>query len=142
MKPDLADYEVYQNHLFKLKKGYPLWEPEPTEQGEILIGDVGFLSEGGFRRLFNACRSEESRSNGQDEPHSLEFHEGVVNEEIVLDKSMSQKTPLSVKETLPDDFEPLVCPDRFFHTRKRAVAPGALYSHTVRSLGVNIKAER
>ncbi|EMD33957.1 hypothetical protein CERSUDRAFT_107747 [Gelatoporia subvermispora B] len=32
----------------------PLWEPERTKYGEVEIGDVGYLHNGGFYRLFNA----------------------------------------------------------------------------------------
>lgn len=52
------DYDVYAEHLFKLGKGYPLWQPEPTKFGEVQIGDVGFLWEGAFMRLFNALSKE------------------------------------------------------------------------------------
>ncbi|PIL25477.1 hypothetical protein GSI_13367 [Ganoderma sinense ZZ0214-1] len=46
--------EVYTKLLFKRVHGYPLWEPEPTQSGEVLIGDVGYVLDGGFYRLFNA----------------------------------------------------------------------------------------
>ncbi|KAH9837873.1 WD40-repeat-containing domain protein [Rhodofomes roseus] len=52
-----AASEVYAQQLFKLALGYPLWEPEPKNgQGEVLIGDVGYLNQGGFYRLFNAMK--------------------------------------------------------------------------------------
>ena len=34
-------------------KGYPLWFPEPHDTGEPQIGDVGYLEDGAFVRLFN-----------------------------------------------------------------------------------------
>lgn len=46
--------DVYAQQLFRLKHGYPLWDPEPTKHGEVLVGDVGFINEGAFYRLFNA----------------------------------------------------------------------------------------
>lgn len=46
--------EVYTKLLFKRGHGHPLWEPEPTQSGEVLIGDVGYMLDGGFYRLFNA----------------------------------------------------------------------------------------
>lgn len=52
--------EVYSQQLLKLFLGYPLWEPEPKPgQGEVEIGDVGYLLEGGFYRLFNAMRDRD-----------------------------------------------------------------------------------
>ncbi|KAM5544405.1 hypothetical protein V8D89_002065 [Ganoderma adspersum] len=49
-----AAWEVYTKLLFKRGHGHPLWEPEPTQSGEVLIGDVGYMLDGGFYRLFNA----------------------------------------------------------------------------------------
>ena len=45
--------EVYSKELNSLSLGCPLWFPEPTDSGEIQIGDVGFVRDGGFHRLFN-----------------------------------------------------------------------------------------
>ena len=45
--------EVYQSALSELNCGTPLWTPEPSPS-EVLIGDVGFIDEGGsWTRLFN-----------------------------------------------------------------------------------------
>lgn len=38
--------------------GHPLWFPGPEASGEVQIGDVGHISEGRFRRLFNAANEE------------------------------------------------------------------------------------
>ncbi|KAI0351924.1 hypothetical protein OH77DRAFT_1486696 [Trametes cingulata] len=46
--------KVYTKLMFQRGHGYPLWEPEPNEAGELLIGDVGYILDGGFYRLFNA----------------------------------------------------------------------------------------
>ncbi|RPD58796.1 hypothetical protein L226DRAFT_539425 [Lentinus tigrinus ALCF2SS1-7] len=46
--------DVYTKLMFHRGHGYPLWEPEPTKSGEVLIGDVGYVLEGSFYRLFNA----------------------------------------------------------------------------------------
>jgi hypothetical protein len=51
----MAAHEVYTQQLSKLKHGLPLWEPEPAWQdGEVKIGDVGYIRRGRFARLFNA----------------------------------------------------------------------------------------
>ncbi|KAI0922265.1 hypothetical protein AcW2_007006 [Taiwanofungus camphoratus] len=49
-------WDVYSDQLFRLGHGYPLWDPEPTKHGEVLVGDVGFVENGAFYRLFNALR--------------------------------------------------------------------------------------
>ncbi|KAH9919591.1 uncharacterized protein B0H18DRAFT_1027020 [Fomitopsis serialis] len=52
--------DVYAKQLLKLALGYPMWDPEPKHgQGDILIGDVGYIVQGGFYRLFNATREAE-----------------------------------------------------------------------------------
>ncbi|TFY61169.1 hypothetical protein EVJ58_g4679 [Rhodofomes roseus] len=60
-------FEVYAQQLYSRAWGYPLWEPEPSQtQGEVLIGDVGYLRYGGFYRLFNALEI----SGGDDSPQA------------------------------------------------------------------------
>ena len=52
--PDPASsYVVYPSGLFHLGLGYALWYPEPHETRESQIGDVGYVQEGAFIRLFN-----------------------------------------------------------------------------------------
>ena len=55
--------DVYTRLMFQRGHGYPLWEPEPTECGEVLIGDVGYVLDGGFYRLFNAMAAPEDPLN-------------------------------------------------------------------------------
>lgn len=43
--------------------GYPLWHPELPDDLEIQIGDVGFLRNGAFWRIFNATKAEGEPSN-------------------------------------------------------------------------------
>lgn len=43
--------------LFKLGFGYPLWQAElPEDRIKVQIGDVGYLRQGQFHRLFNAFK--------------------------------------------------------------------------------------
>ena len=51
--------KVYHDELMSLGKGHPLWCPEPHSSGEAQIGDVGYIFEGAFVRLFNAISPEE-----------------------------------------------------------------------------------
>lgn len=60
--PGTADFEVYEHHMFKLKYGHPLWQPEPSSR-EILIGDVGFIDKGTFYPLFNLFKKRDDPVN-------------------------------------------------------------------------------
>lgn len=64
--------DIYAEQLIPLGYGYPLWQPEPTKHGEVLIGDVGFTTEGRFYRLFNAMRSRDDPVNARGVPEEFE----------------------------------------------------------------------
>ncbi|EKM58867.1 uncharacterized protein PHACADRAFT_248967 [Phanerochaete carnosa HHB-10118-sp] len=52
--PDIPTPDkIYPASLALLGQGYALWRPEPHITGEPQIGDVGYVSEGAFVRLFN-----------------------------------------------------------------------------------------
>ena len=52
--PSSAPYSVYSSGLADLHEGHALWRPEPhASTGEPQIGDVGYMSEGAFIRLFS-----------------------------------------------------------------------------------------
>ena len=53
-----SPYVVYPTSMFSLHRGYGLWYPEPHEAGEPQIGDVGYVLEGRFIRLFNINTSK------------------------------------------------------------------------------------
>lgn len=55
--------EIYADQLICRRLGHPLWQPEPTKFGEVLIGDVGFVRDGCFYRLFNAIRDRDDPVN-------------------------------------------------------------------------------
>ncbi|EKM58779.1 uncharacterized protein PHACADRAFT_248869 [Phanerochaete carnosa HHB-10118-sp] len=52
-RPPSSPDEIYASSLQTLHLGHALWYPEPHETGEPQIGDVGFVYEGAFVRLFN-----------------------------------------------------------------------------------------
>ncbi|KAH9949139.1 WD40 repeat-like protein [Amylocystis lapponica] len=58
-------WEIYSEHLFRLGHGLPLWDPEPTKMGPVLVGDVGYTREGAFYRLFNATHPAKHRINAR-----------------------------------------------------------------------------
>ena len=57
MVKSLKASEIYASQLVHLGYGHPLWYPEPTKSGDVEIGDVGYIDDGHFYRLFNACRA-------------------------------------------------------------------------------------
>ena len=58
--------DVYAASLLPVGEGYALWYPEPHDStGEPQIGDVGYVRQGAFIRLFNI---NTSRSE-----HALDF---------------------------------------------------------------------
>ena len=76
--PD-KDCNIYARELGKLKNGLPLWFPEPTKFGEVLIGDIGYIREGAFYRLYNVLR-ESSDPINQQFPAPSGFERLKVNE--------------------------------------------------------------
>jgi hypothetical protein len=48
-------YDIYQEQLTTPNRGLALWKPKPVEDiyDHVSIGDVGYISEGSFIRLFN-----------------------------------------------------------------------------------------
>ncbi|KAH9919634.1 uncharacterized protein B0H18DRAFT_1195455 [Fomitopsis serialis] len=101
--------EVYARQLCPLGKGYPLWYPEPREDGqagEVHLGDVGYLHRGAFVRLFNAMRDADDPINQRPED----------------------------MPNVPDGFEKLVLTHPLF--RVGNAISGPLYSRTMRQVRV------
>lgn len=63
MGKSLKAPELYASQLVDLGYGHPLWYPEPTKDGVIEIGDIGYIDDGSFRRLFNALCDEKDPVN-------------------------------------------------------------------------------
>jgi hypothetical protein len=79
----MAHYDIFREQLaIKYPAcGHALWEPTPgTGHGRVEVGDVGFIREGQFHRLFNALLPE-------DHPSHHEF--GVPQYHEVLIPSVS-----------------------------------------------------
>ena len=65
----MAHYDIYRDRLATAHPafGHALWEPDPeVGDGAVEIGDVGYVREGKFNRLFNALL-----------PASDASHEGI-----------------------------------------------------------------
>ena len=62
----MADYDIYREQLSinYPTYGHALWQPSPSNPNNpVGIGDVGFIRNGKFHRLFNALISAEDQSN-------------------------------------------------------------------------------
>ena len=62
----MAHYDIYRHHLaIKYPAyGHALWEPRRSDQyPAVAVGDVGFIREGQFHRLFNVLLSPEDPSH-------------------------------------------------------------------------------
>ncbi|KAN0127578.1 hypothetical protein V8E53_014605 [Lactarius tabidus] len=61
-----AHYDIFRHHLLMRFPafGHALWEPEPGDlYPAVKIGDVGYIREGKFHRLFNALLPAEDESH-------------------------------------------------------------------------------
>jgi hypothetical protein len=61
----MAEFEIFREQLAIMypSYGYALWEPRPTNPNRpVRVGDVGFIREGRFFRLFNALLAADDSS--------------------------------------------------------------------------------
>ena len=64
--PIALPYTVYRDQLTALSHGLALWNPRPPKKvyNNVSIGDVGYMYEGTFIRMFNVIRPWDDESNG------------------------------------------------------------------------------
>jgi hypothetical protein len=67
-------FTIYRDHLTALSHGLALWNPNPPNETymKVSIGDVGYLHEGSFIRMFNVILPWNHPSNvliGAPEPY-------------------------------------------------------------------------
>jgi hypothetical protein len=61
-------FNIYREQLSSLCHGLALWDPKPVENlhkqpGHVSIGDVGYLDNGAFMRMFNVTLPWDDPSN-------------------------------------------------------------------------------
>lgn len=63
--PADQSYNVYRDQLTALSLGLALWDPNPPKDiySNVSIGDVGYLQEGIFIRMFNVMLPWDDPSN-------------------------------------------------------------------------------
>ena len=76
--------EIYASQLVHLRYGHPLWYPEPEESGEVDIGDVGYITDGTFNRLFNARYDPNHEKNKNGVPEN--FDKLLVSDEDISER--------------------------------------------------------
>lgn len=78
--------DVYAASLLPVGEGYALWYPEPHKSGgEVQLGDVGYIENGAFMRLFNVATDRELRIVGWDDSKTFPNPELVPPEAMLLD---------------------------------------------------------
>ena len=70
----MSHFNVYRDQLASLSQGSALWNPSPLKKiyEKVSIGDVGYLHEGTFIRMFNVMlKSDDPLNNklGNPEPY-------------------------------------------------------------------------
>ena len=71
-----SSFTVYQEQLSELSRGLALWNPNPQNKiyNRVSIGDVGYMHEGTFIRMFNVILPWNHPSNallGNPEPYDF-----------------------------------------------------------------------
>jgi len=62
--PAEPPFHTYREQLWSLYQGLALWKPNPGDlYGKVSIGDVGYVSEGVFIRMFNVTLPWDDESN-------------------------------------------------------------------------------
>ncbi|KAH9952619.1 hypothetical protein BC827DRAFT_240332 [Russula dissimulans] len=88
----LAPFNVYREQLSSLYHGIALWEPNPMEgaYNQVSIGDVGYIHEGFFYRMFNVTLPSNDPSNNKlgtpDDYMPLDCGRFVNIRKAILDK--------------------------------------------------------
>ena len=72
--PDPPSYCIYRDQLSPQSQGIALWNPNPPRRvfNNVSIGDVGYLQDGTFIRMFNVMLPWDHPSNrtfGDPEPY-------------------------------------------------------------------------
>jgi hypothetical protein len=60
-------WNVYREQLSSLYHGHALWEPDPVDvlYDKVSIGDVGYMKNGFFYRMFNVILSWDDPANNR-----------------------------------------------------------------------------
>ena len=86
-------FDVYRNNLSFLHQGCALWNPKPLEgiYDRVSIGDVGYIDEGAFIRMFNVTLPWNDSSN-------IRFGEPDHYERLNFDRSIIRRATFDTAE--------------------------------------------
>jgi hypothetical protein len=87
-------FSIYREQLSSHYHGLALWDPKPVEHlfkqpGHVSIGDVGYLDNGAFMRMFNVTLPWDDPSNellgkpGKYEPIKPTYFSNVRHNEVL-----------------------------------------------------------
>ena len=84
-----SPWDIYQEQLFQVGYGLPLWHPEPNEPDgvrevavPVSIGSVGFMRDGQFIVIFDSTKSQGDPTNRRGVPTNFDpfdLNRGFVN---------------------------------------------------------------
>lgn len=94
MTTNFYPHQIYADSMEVVGMGQPLWVPEHVE---ILIGDVGFIVEGRFHRLFNAMYPADHKINGNKVPRGFKMLQLNEKEFRVATPHYLQPGPICAK---------------------------------------------
>ena len=68
----MAYYDTYRDQLTSLYHGHALWVPDPAGlYDHVRVGDVGFVRQGHFLRMFNAILPYDDPAQGYGVPEGF-----------------------------------------------------------------------
>ncbi|KAH9025516.1 hypothetical protein EDB85DRAFT_1893826 [Lactarius pseudohatsudake] len=85
----MAHYDIFRHHLLITAPayGYALWDPDPGNlYPAVEVGDVGYIREGRFHRLFNVLLPAKHPSHRKGVP---EYHEQLNVEDHIIHGTLS-----------------------------------------------------
>ena len=77
----MAYYDTYRDQLASLYHGHALWVPDPAGlYDHVRVGDVGYVRQGHFLRMFNALLPADDRTQVYGVPEGfVSLHTGRFN---------------------------------------------------------------
>jgi hypothetical protein len=91
--------KVYRKRL-KSEHGWPLWEPVSIDH--VSLGDIGYLRDGKFYRMFNIDKEQSAKKNDQVPGNFqlLDTSKFKVDDKKVLERGDHRSSSVTVDESL------------------------------------------